>query len=332
MNKLKCLLFLLFLSTQIFSKVNFSEDNKSLGMFLGVSVEGVRISEKQLIDLEQQTGFKSNFINFFLHWPKKENEGFFPNLSLESIWDYGAVPVITWEPIYLDQGKSNIISYDMILSGKYDEYLSLVADQIKLFKKPIIIRFAHEMNLSSYHWGVEPDKYNEKYPFIYKSLYEYVFTFFKRRKIKNILWAFCPNSESVPNVYWNTLKSYYLGDKYTDILGLDGYNWGNNSKTKTSWKSFENIFSFSYNKIKEVDSKKPLFIFETATVDKGGNKTKWISDALKKSKELDIVALIWFQIDKEKNWKITEKEKEIFKKNNFKQRQFPQQWIERLVK
>ena len=329
-HKLLIIFFILFL----FSMNLEAEDNppkKVNSPYLGIAIEGTNVSEKILQDYEEEVGFRINFVNMFIQWPENVFYGNFPLNSLYSIWEYGAVPIITWEPIYIKNGMETAINYEDIISEKYDKYLSNIVDQVKKYNKPLIIRFAHEMNLSRYHWGTAKENYGMKSPSIYKQMFSYIVSFFNSRKVDNVLWAFCPNSDSVPYALWNKIRNYYPGDEYVDILGLDGYNWGDTKidNWQSKYRTFEEIFAKAYGELKDLHSKKPIFIFETATVEKGGDKSRWISDAIKIAQNWNIKGLIWFQIDKEKKWKITKKDKKIFQQ--FDQLPFPQTWAEGIL-
>ena len=59
-----------------------------------------------------------------------------------------------------------------------------------MWGKPVIIRFAHEMNLNEYHWGTLEAEYGQKSPEIYIKMFRYVVQFFKDEKVDNVLWAF----------------------------------------------------------------------------------------------------------------------------------------------
>lgn len=284
--------------------------------FLGVNVEGINITKKVLQDVEEETGFLPGFVNFFIGWPQGE-EFSFPKDALSSIWEGGAVPCITWEPMSYNK---EIAFFEEILLGKYDEYLLFFSKELKKWNKPVVIRFAHEMNLASYHWGVSSKDYNENYPVLYKKTFQYLYLFLKEQGVENALLAFCPNAESVPRDNWNSLQNYYPGDKYVDILGLDGYSFDGK-------KSFKEIFAASFEELKKINSQKPFFIFETASSDNGKRKI-WIEEALKTASAWKITALLWFQINKEKNWKIKKNEREVFE--NIKSSS-PQKWIKEAV-
>ncbi len=284
----KFLLIFLFTSSLLFSEI-----------FLGVNLEGEKITEKTLQATKEEVNFPIGFVNFFLRWPRFFEKPFFPKDTLFMIWHMGAVPCITWEPMTYD---NKVIFFEEIIKGEYDDYIDFFARELKKWGKPVILRFAHEMNLSSYHWGVKLEDYNENYPGLYQKAFRYVVSIFKKEGAENVFFAFCPNADAAPREKWNTLKNYYPGDRYVDILGLDGYNFDG--------RSFEDIFSSSFHEMKAINDKMPFFIFETAGAE---NKKVWIDEALKVSKIWDINAFLWFQINKEKNWKITKKEKDAFK-------------------
>ncbi|NGX28731.1 MAG: Endoglucanase H [Candidatus Anoxychlamydiales bacterium] len=319
-----------------FNFLVFAQDDT---LFFGTAIDGFPISTSKLKKIQKEIGIKPDIIVFFLMWPNKEkiNNSFNLTYSLDAIDQFGAISCITWEPMFLNNSQEQTILKADIVNGKYDEYLDEFIFQIKAFKKPIIIRFAHEMNLSRYHWGVEKDEYNESSPDIYIQMFRYIVDYFKKNKVKNALFAFCPNVDSVPNTSWNKFKNYYPGDKYVDILGLDGYNWGTCASEKnlgwnSSWRSFKKTFQNPVDELRDLSMLKPIIVFETSSAEKGGNKTYWLEKAIKEAKSLDITALCWFQVNKECKWKITEKQKNILRKQFFNRKYSIKKWIEGMKK
>lgn len=236
-------------------------------------------------------------ILFYVQWSLNNNDD---NLvsSLESIWKKGAVPILSWEPMLISNGHEEIIPYQDILEGKFDSYIIQVADEIKNWRKPVFLRFAHEMNISRYHWGTSKEAYGPESPAIYKKIYLYVWNIFNKRGVQNALWVFCPNVDSIPNEAWNQAKDYYPGSQYVNYFGLDGYDWEENKS-----KSFEQIFNRLYKQLKEVNPEMPMIVFETATPLQ--DKESWIIETIKKARQWGIVGIIWFQVDKEKKWKMS---------------------------
>ena len=326
----KNIFLIVFIFFYMFSA--FAQDDT---FFFGAAIDGFPISTSKLRNIQKEMGIKPDIIVFFLMWPNKEKNINSFNLthSLDAIDQFGAISCISWEPMYLQNSKEVTILKEDIANGKYDEYLDEFIFQVKAFKNPVIIRFAHEMNLSRYHWGVVKDNYNDKAPDIYIKMFRYIVDYFKKNKVKNALFAFCPNVDSVPNASWNKIKNYYPGDKYVDILGLDGYNWGACASEKnlgwvSSWRSFNETFQNPTNELRDLSMLKPIIVFETATAKKGGNKTTWLENAIKEAKKLDITALCWFQVNKECEWKITSKQKNVLKKQFHTRPYSIKRWIE----
>jgi len=289
-------ILILFVTAVLINGCRQSLDNNTYPTLLwGFALDGYPIDESRLSALEKQTTLDAEFINFFLQWPKQGDKGLIPVSSLDAIWKYGAVPVLTWEPLYNDDKGRHMISYEDILDHKYDQYLGEFGEAIKAWNKPVIIRLMHEMNLKEYHWGT--DTYNDKNPDIYIKMYRYIVELFRRKQVRNVVWAFCPNCDSVPFEEWNTAVQYYPGHNYVDIFGMDGYDWGTPSRT------FENIFLGLYNQLLKI-ADKPIIVFEMATVSEGEKRLAWIEEALKTAAEWNLKGMIWFQVNKEHNWEL----------------------------
>lgn len=283
----------------------------------GFSLEGFPISNEQLNTLEEETKICSQFIQFYLQWPASSDQFQPLQSSLNAIANKGAIPCITWEPMNLQDNIETMIPFHDILNGEYDNYLMKVAYEIKSWNKPLIIRFAHEMNLDRYHWGGTLEQFNAKTPEQYISVFRYIVSLFKKQGATQVLWAFCPNVDSLPKEEWNNPAHYYPGDKFVDILGMDGYNWDvteevakeKNLKWTKPWISFEKLFGDLYQTLKDISPNKPMIVFETSTVDRKGNqKQLWIQEAIRTAKKWNVSGIIWFQIHKEENWLINQRD------------------------
>lgn len=266
------------------------------------------IDHHKLEELSNRLELMPQIIEFYVQWPPLNtlNEDFsFTELRgmIHAIDERGALPCLSWEPMTIVEGAKKEISYEDLISGLYDPYIRHMGRVLKDYKHPIIVRFAHEMNLSIYHWGESEGQFDPKAPEIYRNMYKHVFQLFEKELATNVLWAFCPNADSVPEAQWNTIKAYYPGDAYVDILGIDGYNWGL-TQPQSEWRTFEEIFALPFAEMKKINQKKPIIIFETASIGSYKDKNAWLNDALNTCSLWGIDALIWFDVDKENDWKL----------------------------
>jgi len=320
-------------------------DIVSAPLLFGVALDGFPITEARLKNVENDIGLSPGIVVFFLQWPSKEEQASapFPRESLDAIWNRGAIPCLTWEPMYYSEGREVMIPYQAILNGAYDPYLLGFAKQSASWKRPFMIRFAHEMNIERYHWGTKKEKYGPESPRIYRRMFRYVATMFQKAGAQNALWVFCPNSESVPNASydprasWNRIEDYYPGDKYVDILGIDGYNWGTTqTRAKNGWDSqwreFAAMFDAAYEKLRHLAPGKPIFIFETASVSQGGDKRLWIKNAFETARAWKLNGLVWFQVRKGYDWRMNSRGDVSYKELLEAPMCSPHQWIRGLKK
>jgi len=283
----------------------------------GYTLHGYPIGEEELAAVEREGGVPARIVVFFLQWPPPGSTGgeAFPRATLETLYNRGVEACLTWEPMYLQGGEERAIPWGKILGGEYDAYLRSFARGAKEFGRPFMIRLAHEMNISRYHWGTAGGEYGPASPEIYKKIWRHVVGVFRREGALNVRFAFCPNAESLPNPHrdpgagWNTIAAYYPGDEWVDVLGMDGYNWGT-TRTKekdgwdSSWRSFPDIFQEAHGALRALNADKPLFVFETASVTRGGDRVRWLAEALETAKRWRLAGICWFQADKDNDWRL----------------------------
>lgn len=279
----------------------------------GFSIEGFPITEESLIKLQEETKISPQIIQIYLQWPKPTDRYVSLRSSLDAIFLAGATPCITWEPMLISNGQEEFVFHETISKGDYNSYLIQVAKDIRESNKPVIIRFAHEMNLERYHWGTTKEQFGPDSPSIYINMFRYLVSFFRQEGVHNVMWAFSPNIDSIPNQPWNKIKNYYPGDEYVNIMGMDGYNWAISSEFANHheigwvkpWMSFEKLFEDTYKELKKIAPSKPIMVFETASVDRGNDKKSiWIKNALETAQKWGLVGIIWFQSNKEEDWRI----------------------------
>lgn len=282
----------------------------------GVALDGHPIDDQRLARVASAVLFSPQVVNFFLSWPRPGLSGEFPETSLDAIANRGAVPCLTWEPFFIEAGETVAVTLEQLQTGVYDDFLNTFASRMAKWKQPVIIRFAHEMNIERYHWGTTKERFGPDSPRIYRKMFRRVVRVFRANGADNVLWTFCPNAESLPNrsfdptAGWNRASAYYPGDDVVDILGMDGYNWGKsqtleNAGWQSQWQPFEKIFQPLYNELRGMAPDKPIMVFETASVrgEIEGAKTRWITEMITTAKKWRLSGIVWFQVNKEVDWR-----------------------------
>jgi hypothetical protein len=274
-------------SFQVFGSAKNVTDSGT-GVLLGVFHEGSQNDLAPIKELEQGLFRKFTSIMWFTDWTTG-----FPAKEVKRVSKAGYMPHIAWEPWSWE--NKDLIKLQDILDGKWDTYIKTWASEASKFKRPLLIRWAHEFNGDWYPWCVTN---NGKDPKIYIKTYRYIHDIFKAAGANNVQWVWCYNAASVPAQPWNAPFEAYPGDEYVDWVGIDGYNYSGTD-------SFKSLFKSAY--IKAITSvKKPIMIAEFATDGTGPYKAKWITDMARDLKTLfpAIRTITWFDIKKEKDWRL----------------------------
>ena len=241
--------------------------------------------------------------------------GTFDRVLFDRIKDRGMLPMLGWEPwdYRLDQAarKQKKVAarqidrlrsiqpryrLSRIVDGDFDGYLRSWAEGVKSLGYPVAIRFAHEMNGSWYPWC---ERANGNRPGEYVEAWRHVHDLFEEAGATNVIWVWSPNAR------WSKtaahLSGFYPGDDYVDWVGATGY-YGTGAWSKYS--TFDTIFGLTIAEIRTF-SRRPLVVTETGATDAGGRKAQWIRETFRAlPKHPDVIGLIWFEVDKELDWRI----------------------------
>lgn len=200
---------------------------------------------------------------------------------------------------------------DEILAGKWDAYLQTFGESVQRYGHPVMLRFAHEFNGDWYPWvfdnGVIGGTVTK--PGRWIQAYQYVHDKVVAAGGKNAIWLWSPNvGNGGKNP--NDITSYYPGDQYVDWIAMDGYNWGT-SQNWSSWQSFTQVFGPTYDKVVLKYPGKPIMIGEfgcsSTGETTGHDKPGWITDTFDQLKNNypEIKAFIWFNLNKETDWRFS---------------------------
>jgi hypothetical protein len=228
----------------------------------------------------------------------------FPAAQMEAIRAHGSMPFFSWAssstPASTNQPDFQLSD---VIEGHHDAYIREFAEAAKAWGQPFFLRFNWEMNGNWFGWS---EGVNGNQPGEYVAAWRHVHDIFTQVGATNATWVWCPNVD--PENKLHDLASLYPGDAYVDWTGLDGYNWGTNPARPDKWRSFDDLFKATYDRITEtVAPGKPLIISEVGSTEYGGSKSAWIADALKSaSTNYPLLrGLLWFEkFDDGMDWPI----------------------------
>jgi hypothetical protein len=226
-------------------------------------------------------------------WYQTWDEPLYFLSQLRPVSAFGAIPMITWDPILNGIG----IPLSEIAAGRYDAYIKSAAIAAARWKRRIYIRFGHEMNLTGSQFGPGVDGNT---PAAFVAAWRHVVRIFRRQGVTNVEWVWSPNVDCDGTC---PFRAFYPGDAWVDWVALDGYNYS--SVDHVPWKTFGQVFGPSYAILTRMTSK-PVMIGETASAGMGGSKAQWIR-GMGRALVSDfprVRALVWFQRVKETDWRI----------------------------
>ena len=245
----------------------------------------------------QLSGHPVTIANFFQAFSYGGKVYPYPTQAMNEFKRYGAIPLVTlepwdWDPKHPDHSRT--LLHD-ILAGRWDAWLDDMALGFKDYRQPVLLRWAHEMNGDWYPWcGIA----NHDSAQTYIKTWRYVHRRMTRAGAHNVLWVFCPNSNSVPNTEWNKSIHYYPGDAYVDIIGVDTYNFGEPDE-----RSFAKTIAEFDATYRQHWAKKPLIIPEIGVANAAKNPAQWITETFGSLKNTypEIRAVLWFHMNDRKN-------------------------------
>ncbi len=225
-----------------------------------------------------------------LSYKRFDVKPFYPP-ELEQIDKRGALPMVSWEPWDSDGKPAKLWA---IARGRYDGYLRRSAHLAKLWGKPVMARFAQEMNGS---WAPWEQGHVGSTPRSFILAWRHVVSVFRQAGADNVIWVWCPNV----NTGHLQFMQYYPGDRWVDWVGLDGFNWGGS----IGWRSFSEIFAGSYEELAR-ETSKPIVIAETGSGQTGGDKASWVTSTFRD--ELQhfprVRAVVWYNSFDRSNFRI----------------------------
>src|SRR5664279_3096858 len=139
--------------------------------------------------------------------------------GLNTVTARGAIPLLTWEPWQAGAADHSPYALARIIAGDFDGYIGSWAKQLKKWNRPMLLRFAHEMDGDWYPWA---EGVNGNHAGQYVAAWRHVHQIFTKAGASKVSWVWSPN---VPYNGSTPLDALYPGAGYVDQVALDGYNW-----------------------------------------------------------------------------------------------------------
>ena len=257
--------------------------------YMGAYIPGGAWQPQKIAELEAAVGRELDIVQWFNSWRYD-----FEARPVEDALLAGRTPLITWQP--------NTQSLADIANGKHDDYLRTWAVGIREVGRDaaargladeVYLRPFPEMNGDWIPWNGDPEGLI--------AAWRHMVELFAAEGAGNVRWVWSPNITDWPRVEENKLERYYPGGDYVDIIGLDGYNWGD-TQVWSTWQSFEAIYTVPYKRVSALGSE-PIWLTEIASAESGGNKALWIKEMLDNRAFPRVEAVVWFHERKEADWR-----------------------------
>ncbi len=201
-----CMLVTAFVSISALALTAAPHTRAASSVYVGVSISGVPDSMAALNQYESDLGKHAAIVNFWRDFGSANST--IPAFYLQNLDAHGSVPMVTWLPTNWNGGDQSSYSLAAIAGGAQDSYLRGWAQQLHAYGKPILIRFAHEMNGTWYpQWSGDPAAYI--------AAWRHIHDLFVQNGATNVQWVWAPNIWYQVSLATDG-RAYYPGDGYVD--------------------------------------------------------------------------------------------------------------------
>jgi beta-mannanase len=254
----------------------------------------------QPADLQQVNAFEqaarrhADIVMWFADWAHVAN---FDPRQAAAIAGRGAVPEIAWEPWDSTRplgAPQPDFRLSGIIRGAHDRYIERWAREIAAYRRPVLLRFAQEMNGRWYPWS---ESANGNHPGQFVRAWRHVHAIFDGAGASNVRWVWSP-------VAGDVRAEQYPGPHLVDVVGLSGFVAGENV-FGSPWRSFATMFGPTLDAVHALAPDKPVALAEVAAAQAGGDKAAWIAGMFQEIQRRPYIrSLVWFDVRKEADWRI----------------------------
>jgi beta-mannanase len=252
-------------------------------------------SLEALDEAEAALGVRAGIVGTFADWANAPD---FPREWVRDVEARGALPLISWEPWDALDGRAEQPAYELaeIAGGRHDALVDHWAAQVAAHRRPVMLRFAAEMNGDWLPWSTGV---NGNHPGAYVAAWRRVRARFRRAGAANALWVWNPIAAyDGATALWELVP----GERDVDWLAADGYNWG--TARASGWQTYDDLFAATLAELRELAPIRPVMIAETGCAP-DPRKAAWVADAFASAQAGGVDALVWFEFAKETDWGLT---------------------------
>jgi hypothetical protein len=261
-------------------------------LFAGGPLFGVTMpdrSESAMAEVSAKVGCRPALLQLFASVGK--------GISAATLRGVPGIPVLSVEPWQTGRGKHQPDwTLAATIEGHWDEQYTALARAVVEYRDPVLIRYAHEMNGHWYPWGTE----NGNEPGQYVAAWRHVVDLFRDAGATNALWVWSPNI--LRGASSRTLKEFWPGPTYVDVVGLTGYGVRERSPAVTYRATLKLVYALT---------DKPILLTEVG-VQPGAGKRAWLrafGPWLKDNPH--IAGFVWNEITRDDDWRYDDTESNL---------------------
>jgi beta-mannanase len=195
----------------------------------------------------------------------------FPSETARALTKRGVTPFIWWQPVDpANPSATTYTKYQNIIKGKHDAYIRDWAKAAKALGKPVVVRFAHEMNGKWFPWSIGKHGNTNKG---FRDAWQHVVKEVRAVGARNVKFLWSPYNTN------RRLAPFYPGNEYVDYVGITSLNWGNER-----WRTLAGLLESPMTMLRNVTRSrsapqgKPVILPEVGSNHLGGDKAGWIRD------------------------------------------------------
>jgi hypothetical protein len=178
------------------------------------------------------------------------------------------------------------VSMSAIAAGRYDGYLRSYARQVRAFRFPVIIGFAHEMNGFWYSWG-----FGHVRPATWIAAWRHVVTVFRRQGADNVTWLWTVNimAQGIPSP-----RPWWPGAAYVTWVGIDGYYY-------VTGATFDAVLGPAIDEVRRF-TRRPILVAETGIAPAAAPAA--IPGLIDGIRARHLLGLVWFDANGNRRWRL----------------------------